>query len=721
MTGLTRKMVPAALALALAASPAVAQSSELIDLFNEGMSLFEQGRESEALATLQRALALDPTSDEAYELFRALEREHIARTEDGAFQDEAWMTLLMRGGQFELVAKRFLDLAELGRIERRNDRDAIRALLMEIKNDPTPSERRRIVATLRARHGEYAVPYMIGALADRSDDDYRVRAMLTLSEMGGSVVPPLMEALEAEATDPYLARNVAVVLGNIGDPRATGSLTWLANSDAEAGVRNAAGEALEDVLGGSSANRPATDILVEEGSAYLNRRDEVLLPYMYSAVVWDWEGGELVPTSVSHDMYGEEMAKKSFFRALDADESNLDARAGLVRAALVQDYELSLVAESGGDVEDQRVQAAEGLLVALTAGPDAMERALSSAMDDQDVAATVAILRAYGQSASAPTTAMQQALGHQVAEVREEAAIALAHTALAGNSTSVDGTVIAELANAGGRSIMRTAMVIDGNQARLDRIVAALSERGVACLRSSTGALGLATLRRAGGVDVVVCANTLPDLTTQAVLTNVRNDVSLSQTPFVVVAEDTDAAEDLYDDRAEAVIGGADDVEAIIEALGERVNVDRAEADDLSRRAALALSALASAGVDVSASAEHLARALDPSESRPDAVIVPAMHVLALRGSAAEGEALLGVLTDDGRSDEARTAAGRALANLLRRTGGVGVDYEAVEVVVNSDAAIAVRQAAAQALGAVSLGDAQRAAAMRASDVTVTE
>lgn len=721
MTGLTRKMVPAALALALAASPAVAQSSELIDLFNEGMSLFEQGREAEALATLQRALALDPTSDEAYELFRALEREHIARTDDGAFQDEAWMTLLVRGGQFELVAKRFLDLAELGRIERKNDRDAIRALLMEIKNDPTPSERRRLVASLRARHGEYAVPYMIGALADRSDDDYRVRVMLTLSEMGGSVVPPLIEALEAEATDPHLARNVAVVLGNIGDRRAVGSLTWLANSDAEPGVRNAAGEALDDVLGGASANRPATDLLVSEGQAYLNQRDEVLLPYMYSQVVWDWEGGELVATSVPHDMYGEEMAKKSFFRALEADESNLDARAGLVRAALVQDYELALIAEAGGDVEDQRDQAARGQLVALTAGPNAMERALSQAMADQDVAATVAILRTYGQSASAPTTAMQQALGHHVAEVREEAAIALAHTALAGNSRSVDGTVVEQLANAGGRSIMRTALVVDANAARLDRMIAALTDRGVACLRASTGALGLATLRRAGGVDVVVCAATLPDLTTQAVLTNVRNDVALSQTPFVVVADDLEEASELYDQRAEAVVGGADDVGAIIEAMAERVNVDRAEADDLSRRAALALSALASAGVDVNAACATIAKALDPGQSRPDAVVVPVMQTLALRGSADQAGALLGVLTDDGRSDEARQVAGRSLANLLRRTGGVGVDYEAVEAVVNSDAAIGVRQAAAQALGAVSLGDVQRAAAMRASDVTVSE
>lgn len=721
MTGLTRKLVPAALALSLAATPAFAQSSELIQLFNEGMELFEQGRESEALATLQRALALDPSSDEAYELFRSLEREAMARTGDDAFQDEAWMILLMRGGQFELIAKRFLDLAELGRIERMDDRDAIRGLLTELKGGPTPTERRRISANLRARHGEYAVPYMIGALADRGDDAYRVLVMLALAEMGGSVVPPLMEALEAEATDAYLARNLCVVLGNIGDTRAVGSLTWLANSDADPGVRNAAGEALADILGGASANRPAAEILVSEGLGYLNETDAVLLPFMYSQVVWDWEGGELVSTTVPHDMYGEEMAKKSFFRALTADDTNLDARAGLVRAAVVQDYELSLMAQAGSDVADQRELAGQGLLVALTAGTDAMERALSQAMADQDVAASIAILRAYGASASVPSTAMQQALGHDVAQIREEAAIALAHTALAGNSATVDATVIGQLANAGSRSILRTALVIDGNEGRLGRMIDALAAEGVACLRAGTGAMGLATLRRAGGVDVVICADTLPDLTTQAVLTNVRNDVRLSQTPFVVVSDDVDAAGDLYDDRAEAVVGSAAETASILDALEGRVNVDRAEADDLARRAASALAALASANVDVSAASAALSGTLASSEARPDAVIVPVMDVLALRGSSSEAGAILGVLTDTDRSDAARVAAGRSLANLLRRTGGVGVDYEAVEAVVTSDAAIAVRQAAAQALGAVSLGDAQRASAMRASETTVSE
>lgn len=726
MTGLTRKLVPAALALTLAAAPVAAQSSELVQLFSEGMSLFEQGQEAEALATLERALALDPTSDEAYELFRALEAEHLARLDP--FEQEAWMILLMRGGQFELVAKRFLDLAELGRIDRQNDRDAIRALLTALKADPTPSARRRIVADLRARHGEYSVPYMIGALADRSDDAYRVRVMLSLAEMGGSVVPPLTEALECESSDPYMARNVAAVLGNIGDPRAIGALAWLANSEAEPGVRSAAGDALSRILEGQG--RSGLDLgpsaqLVHEGNSYLNQSDEVLLPFMYSQVVWDWEGGDLQATIVPRTMYPEEMAKISFYRALDADASNLDARAGLVRAAVVQGYELGLIATAGGDVESQMDQASEGLLVALSAGTNAMERALEQSMSDGDIAATIAILRTFGLTASTPTTAMQQALGHDVPQVREEAAIALAHTALSGNSASVDAAVISNLGTAGGRSIHRTALVIDANDRRRTEMVAALEASGIACLSSAQGLLGLATLRRAGGVDVVVCASALPDVTTQQVLTNVRNDVRLSNTPFVVVADDPEAFDDieeLYSDRADTVVRGVDQVGDVEAALSERVNTDRAEADDLAMRAASALSALAAAGVDVAAASDQLAGTLASSEARPDAVIVPALRTLALRGNDSHAQAMLGVLTDDARSDAARTVAGRSLANLLRRTGGAAEGaYEPLQALVTSDAAIAVRQAAAEALGALALGDAQRAEALVGSDVTVSE
>jgi CheY-like chemotaxis protein len=359
------------------------------------------------------------------------------------------------------------------------------------------------------------------------------------------------------------------------------------------------------------------------------------------------------------------------------------------------------------------------LLTAFTAGPAAMERALERALADNDVSAAIAILRTYGRASAAPSPAMLAALGYSVGQVREEAAIAIAHSGLAGGRLDLDGRVVGTLATAAGRAIQRTALVIDGDENRRNAIVADLESRGVACTSADRGIVGLANLRKAGGVDVIVCADTLSDITTQQVLTDVRNDARLGATPFVVVSSDVEAAGEMYEDRANAIVGGSGEGDAIVGALDERMNVDRAEADDLSSRAAAALAALASANVDVTAAADALASTL---AQRPDDVVLPATTALARAGAARHADALVALVVDGDRSDEARVAGGRALANLLRRTGGVSASaYEALAGLVVSDASLAVRHAAAEALGALELGGTQRAAALRSVEVQVSE
>ena len=133
---------------------------------------------------------------------------------------------------------------------------------------------------------------------------------------------------------------------------------------------------------------------------------------------------------------------------------------------------------------------------------------------------------------------------------------------------------------------------------------------------------------------------------------------------------------------------------------------DRARADDLSRRAAEVLGALAHSGTDISAALGGLAQ---PIGHRADGVTLAALGALASAGTPAQAGGILAVITDESRSDAARTAAGRALAGIFGRNDVSGDDLAGLAGVVLSDASLSVRTAAAQAIGLARLNGSERA------------
>jgi hypothetical protein len=100
--------------------------------------------------------------------------------------------------------------------------------------------------------------------------------------------------------------------------------------------------------------------------------------------------------------------------------------------------------------------------------------------------------------------------------------------------------------------------------------------------------------------------------------------------------------------------------------------------------------------------------------TRPDGVIVPAMHALGSIGGAQQTAGLIAVLADEKHSDEARIAAASALADILGGDGNaVSPDGVAqIQSVVASKAPLPVRNAAGHSLTLVHLDPAARAALM---------
>jgi len=159
----------------------------------------------------------------------------------------------------------------------------------------------------------------------------------------------------------------------------------------------------------------------------------------------------------------------------------------------------------------------------------------------------------------------------------------------------------------------------------------------------------------------------------------------------------------------------------VIEAgLAESLGADREQADDLAARAARTLAMLSNgAGAsDLSGALEALASTL---AARPDSVTLPAMTALAAAGGTDQVPALLNVVRDAGRSDEARARAAATIAAIAGRTGMAADDDVLRELsgVLASDAALSVREQVSLVLGRMQMTAAQRADLARRARVDV--
>jgi CheY-like chemotaxis protein len=530
--------------------------------------------------------------------------------------------------------------------------------------------------------------------------------MQTLTQLGGDAVPALIEGLDSP--DAFLRRNVALTLGYIGDPRANGVLAAHAASDPDPSAQAAAGSALARCGGNADAHAQ----LLAQGDAYHNRRADVLMPHQVSDVIWMWSGNGLASVEVPAFLYHEEMAKKAFYRALAVNPGSTAALAGIVRVSAASHSALAERAARGADVSGWQARLAEDDLAIQVAGSDALDMALGWALDQHDQAAATGLCRALNKVAAGPTPNLVRALGANGAgAVRGEAAVALGHIAF---HTNADATavVVDALAESASREVLRIVTVVDGDDSRRSALESALTAQGAHVNAWPTGSRALAAMRQIPGVDAIVVAASLPDLTFDQVYRELKSDPKTANTPILRIGADDGGYE------LAGVISGAD-AGAVIGAMGSGMNADREEADALAANAASMLARLAGGGrTDVSSSANALAGTL---AMRPDAVTIPALKVLRAAGSSDHVAAVAAVLTDGGRSDAAREEAGKALGGIFVRGGMADAGTRAALLeVATSDATFSVRKAAAVAAGRLALSADERASLMGAVRAKVT-
>ncbi len=682
MTGLRRTFCILAALAAIEASPwvASARADEVQDTFNQGVDLLQRGRRDESLATFRKLLGLSPTSQQAYDLWKNT-------------PSQIWTDLLVEGGDFQLIARRLMHLSLAERAAHKADKDAIQALVKTATdNDGDPLERAKAVRTLSSEHGEYAVPFLIGLLSTEGQEDRQVLAKHTLIQLGHDAIVPLLAALHSE--DAVQRRNVALVLSTIADVRTTGALQFLAANDADETVKRAAAEG----LAGMKAHGDAASTFLALGNDYFLRHDNVLSDDMWSDVLWSWKDRALVATPVPRELYPAEMSKLCYLHVLHINPGSTEALAGLARAWCDEQQKLARLEKAGKDVGEWKAKADQALAAVHAAGLGALDMALSWSVKSGDSTTGGALCRVLGPIAPAPTPGLIAAAASNDGALRSEGALALASIAQRTNSTA-DEKVINLLAESVGREVARIALVIDADAERSAKVAAALEKSGTFVTQMKSGALGLVQARRAGGIDVVLLAESLPDITAAEVLDGLKADERLANVPVIVLAANAEQAAATFGDKIKGTLVGTDDMKPVMDALAQQMTGDRALAEDLAARAATTLRELCQAG-RCTCNPGVLAAVGAALTNRPDSVAVPALGVLGCCGSAEQATAVVAVLADEARSEDVRRAAGLSLAAMLGRNAQMlNVDaLTTVAKVATSTAPAGVREAASRAL-----------------------
>lgn len=668
---------------------------EVQDSFNQAVQLLRRGRTDEARAAFQKILAMNPSQESAYALWQAT-------------KSDVWTDLLVEGGDIGLAAKRLIELARLERKAHLNDPAKIGELVKTATTASDTTARLKAIRTLEAQHGDYGAAFLVPLLSVESggDDDRRSLAMVALTQMGRPAVLPLLAALDSE--DATLRRNAAYVLGNIGDRRAAGALLWHAQHDADSGVQRAAQEAAARMkLSGS-----ATEQYLALGDGYSMRRDDVLRDIDYSDVLWSWKGGRITSTPVPRALYNEELAKRAYTDALTAEPSSNEALAGLARAYVSELAKIDAMKAAGQDGAEWKSLTDEARMGLSACGADALDLALAWSVKNNDASTAAGLCRVLGPLCITPTPGLLAAVRSGDGAMRTEAALALGGIAT-GSGQAASPQVVEILGEAAGREILRLVAVVDADAARAAAIAAALEPTNVLVHRWGTGARGLGMIHRMPGIDAVIVAESLPDLTTAQVIDELRSDESHKSTPIFVVAKDKAATAGIYGDKIQGTLSGAEDVATVTAALETDLTGDRARADALSKSAAEVLARLAQGGqTDLSSAVPHLLTTLG---KRPDAVTIPAMMVIRTTGGPGHASALLEVLANAQQSDAARDAAGTALAGVLaRHPQAVSAEgLTQLSEIVAKDASVVARDAAARALALVHIDPAVRLELLR--------
>lgn len=323
------------------------------------------------------------------------------------------------------LGKKVLGVIEHGRFIRRADPKIIGEEIRRLSS----TDRGRLAAVKRLQNaGEYAIVYMLNAMADKSRKDEFPNIVWALPQIGRDAIRPLTAALQTE--DVGIKAEIIRALGKIKYPQSLPYLKYVIENDSSDELRILAAESIKQIDGGA-LRAPAAQLFYQLGVGYYDHAPSLApVEDVNFANIWFWNSDDrsLVREKVDRSYFNELMTMRECEWALKAD-AGFGRAIGLWLAAYCR-------AESTGLDMPSYFGAghADAMTYATTAGPEYLHQALALAIKDKNAHIALCAVEALATTAgeksllyrTGPIQPLVQALSFDDKAVRYSAAIAIA-------------------------------------------------------------------------------------------------------------------------------------------------------------------------------------------------------------------------------------------------------------------------------------------------------
>ncbi len=562
---------------------------------------------------------------------------------------------------------------------------------------------------------EYAVPQLLLALMEEgAKPQLRTEIINFLPKLGKDGVRPLTIALQTD--DPELLEILARALGEIGYPHAVPRLREAMDThDLLPRTQAVFKDAIVKCGGQAALEKPLAELYYEQSLGYYNREDSLQADARFDqANVWYFKpiiGVEFiqVPREIFCDIY----AMRTSRLALKHDANFYPAVSLWLAANIRKEADLP-EGDSDPTRGDDQPSAAYYI---RAAGAKYAQEVLRRALDDFDSRVAIPAIEALVDTAGTEnllrtTTGgaqpLVEAMTYPDRHVRYAAALSLAN-AMPKNTFEGHDLVLTVLNEALRQTGQRTILLIVDDPDRRNLLKDVAREAKFAVIDEPDPAKAIVAGYEAGGVDIVFIASSPPPSSVVAML---RSEDAFAAVPIVIAAMNNDTLRSLAKADGRTVIMGEEVTKETFRnglkaarplTTGEPMN--RRQRNSWAIRTAQSVRRLGLAGCAT----------FDIERARPTLINLLTVEVSEVQTAAAEGLAALGsteaqqaivsLAGDKFAENDVRISALAAVAESVRLHGNhlLSSHAEIILGIVNGKGPQDLRQAAAQALGAMDL------------------